>query len=777
MAGATPASRTRRRFLLSGSSGLLALSLLGAIPTGAGAAGQPIVGAMWSSHVDARSVRLSAEIDPSEFSTDAYFEYTSRSTWEANGFTGAQRVSLNSIGASSGFLTVNFPTIGGLEPETTYLYRLTATNGGGATVEPASPPYPYFTTRSLGGGSTLLDNRGWEMVSPVDKNGGQVDPPETLAGGGVVQAAAGGSLITYSSAASFEGGSGAPPASQYIATRASGGWATQDITTPLFSGSYDTHKGGAPYRLFSGDLARGLLLNGKSCRGEATSGCPVANPPLPGTDAPAGYQDYYLRDTASASFEALLGVGDTSLSGKGASEFEASLVGASPELTHAVLSSCAKLAAGATNGCPGEANLYEWSAGGGALKLLNGVPGATLAAQMGAVSEDGARAYFYEGGDLHLRDGSALEQADADAGGGGVFQTASAAGRIAFFSKAGDLWRYDSTTDTATKLTSGADVEGVLGAAEDGSHLYYLRPGGLYLCAAADSAAANGCDTATKISAGADASNYPPSTGASRVSADGTKLLFVSTTALKDRSAHTYDNTDLATGEPDSEVYLYDSSGPGLTCVSCNPTNGRPIGPSTIPGAIANGSGPTATIAYKPRVMVDGGRRVFFDSADALALADTNSNAITGDGIVDAYEWEAQGEGSCTRPGGCLAPISSGRDVSSSTFADASASGEDAYFLTEASLVKADPGGRDLYDARVGGGFAEPAEPIACEGDSCQALPPEPTDPTLTTLLEGPGNPVVKYTRYKHHFKKSSKKRRKHGHRHHHHSRLRGGRR
>jgi phosphodiesterase/alkaline phosphatase D-like protein len=37
---------------------------------------------------------------------------------------------------------------------------------------------------------------------------------------------------------------------------------------------------------------------------------------------------------------------------------------------------------------------------------------------------------------------------------------------------------------------------------------------------------------------------------------------------------------------------------------------------------------------------------------------------------------------------------------------------------------------------------------IACEGDACQFLPSDPVDPTLTTLLEGPGNPKVHYRRY-----------------------------
>jgi hypothetical protein len=474
----------------------------------------------------------------------------------------------------------------------------------------------------------------------------------------------------------------------------------------------------------------------------------VPNPTLPGTDAPAGYQDYYLRTTSSGGFEALLGPTETALSGQSASQFEVTLAGASPDLTHAILASCAKLIASATSGCPAEANLYEWSVGGGALKQLNASPGASLAAQgANAVSEEGSRVYLYEGANLFVRDGATLKQADAGAGGGGTFQLASTDGAIAYFTKAGDVYRYAATPNTATKLTSSSDLEGVLGAASNGSNLYYLRPSGLYRCAAADTGAANGCDGATKIAAGAESSNYPPATGASRVSSDGIKLLFSSTASLEDSTANTYDNTDLVTGEPDAELYLYDAA-VGLACISCNPTNGRPVGPSSIPGAIANGAGPTATIAYKPRVLSADGRRVFFDSRDALALTDTNTEGSGGRGVADVYQWEAQGEGSCARTGGCASLLSSGRDAKGAAFADASADGSDAFFLTGRSLVGADPGAVDLYDARIGGGFQESGEPLACEGDACQALPPTPTDPTLTTLLSGPGNPPTHYTRF-----------------------------
>jgi hypothetical protein len=765
----------RRRRLLSLGGGALALFLLALVPAWAGAAG-PVVGDTWASRVEARSARLSAEIDPQGSPTSGYFEYASEADFLAKGFAGARKVNLNSIGSGSGFITVLFPTIAGLEPDTTYLYRLTATNGGGTTVAPPTPPYHLLRTQPLGGGQALLDDRGWEMVSPIDKNGGQVDQPGVIAGGGVLQAASQGSLITYSSSSSFAGGQGAPPASQYLATRTSSGWDTRNLTVPIFSGSYDNAEGGAPYRVFSGDLARGLLLNGKSCRGDVTSGCPVANPTLSGTGAPAGYQDYYLRDNGSGSFESLLDSGDIGGLGLDPADFELRFAGASPDLTHVVLVTCSKLSVAATDGCGGSGdNLYIWSPGGAPVLLNGALPGASLAAQSGAVSTNGDRVYFYRGGDLYLNDGGTIKQVDADAGGAGTFEIASADGSLAYFTVGAHIYRYSSSADAATDITHSGGVQGVLGAASDGSHLYYLNGSGLRLCTAADAAA--DCDAAsTKVADDADAANYPPATGTARVTANGATLLFVATTPLSDSSGHTFDNTDLVTGDLDSQVYIYDAGGETLTCASCNPTNERPIGPSTIPGAIANGAGPFATVSYKPRVLSTNGKRVFFDSDDALVLTDTNSASGTGAGIGDAYQWEAQGEGSCSAAGGCQALVSSGRDAGGARFIDASASGDDAFFLTGAALVSIDPGSVDLYDSRVGGGFPDPPIPIPCEGDTCQVLPPEPTDPTLTTLLEGLGNPRVHYTRYKHHFKRPHRE--KHHKRHAHKRRGRpGGRR
>ena len=62
---------------------------------------------------------------------------------------------------------------------------------------------------------------------------------------------------------------------------------------------------------------------------------------------------------------------------------------------------------------------------------------------------------------------------------------------------------------------------------------------------------------------------------------------------------------------------------------------------------------------------------------------------------------------------------------------DASPDGSDVFFVTRERLLGWDnDASYDLYDARVGGGFPEPApEPDPCQGDSCRRSPPLPQAP------------------------------------------------
>jgi hypothetical protein len=702
----------------------VAVAVLGCLSATAFAA-PPAVNETWVEGVLTNSAVLHARLDGGGISSLYRFDYISDAGYRVNleagrdGFFGAARTPEANAGKGSNELARQ--PVGGLQEATIYRYRVVIGNPEGTIPGPER----ILTTKGPGGAAGLLDNRGWEMVSPVDKNGGEIQGPEVDAGGGVFQAAAQRGAVTFSSASSFGADAGGAPAgSQYISRRVDGGWAVENVTAPLLAGGYGEEPVGVPYQLFSSELSLGLLSA-------------PDYPPLPGTGAPPGYSNYYLRD-AGGGYSALLTYADLAGLTVPPQSFALSFAGASPDLAQVLLSTCAALTADATEapgpgeGCDPQApNLYVRSASG--WRLLNVLPGETLgtppawlAAPGGAISSDGSRVYWTDGVDLYLNElGAGIAQVDAGAGGGGSFETASADGSVAYFSKGGSLYRYDAATGTSANLTPGGGVAGVLGASADGSAVYFLTGAGVFLN--------RGGTTFGPLAAGADPSNFPPSTGTARVSADGGSLAFVSSAELTP-----YDNTDASTGKPAPEVYLYDAGASRLTCVSCNPTGERPRGPSTIPGAIANGQGEGATRAYKPRVLSAAGNRLFFDSHDSLVAGDTNGAQ------QDVYEWEANGTGSCARPAGCLQLISGGSSHPSS-FVDASARGEDVFFLTDNSLVKSDPGSVDLYDAREGGGFPEAPPPFVCEEDACQPLPSAPDDPTPGTLVPTGGDPPVHF--------------------------------
>jgi hypothetical protein len=744
----------RTRGCVALCAGLLVLCV--AWPAPSAEAATPTVTATWVTDVTATSANLRAQIDPGESTATYRFEYLTEAAFQANlaanppreEFAGAARIP---AGVELPVISASVPVfqhLASLTSSTTYRYRVVAAFGSPREI--VTEPARSFTTQSSTAPPTLLDARGWELVSPPDKAGGSVQGPAANFGGGVFQAAAAGGGVTYSSSSSFAGGAGAPPASQYISTRGGNGWSTQNISTPQLSGSYGDEPDGVPYQLFSTDLSRALLLNGERCRGAAGE-CPVANPPLPGSGAPAGFQDYYLREVSG--FRSILTGAELFHTALGPAEFELSLAGATPDLAHIVLATCAALTADATEvaapgGCdPADQNLYEWSGGG--LSLVNrlpgetlGSPGAKLAARSGAIAASGSRVYWAASdGDLYLDE--AGQSKPVDESGEAVFQLASLDGGVAYFLKVGHLYRYEATSGTVTDLTPAGGVEGVLGASANGSLVYYGTVSGVFL--------SNGGTNVEVGSGPADPGDFPPDTGTARVSADGAHLAFLSSASLTG-----YDNTDAATGLPDSEAFLYDAGSGRLICASCNPTGERPLGPSTIPGAVANGAGLTATDLYKPRALSGSGTRLFFDSRDRLMPQDTDARP-------DVYEWEAVGTGGCATAAGCIGLISSGRSSDGASFIDAPNEGADAFFLTGESLVPSDPGSVDVYDAREGGGFAVPPTPIPCAGDACQPLPSPPEDPTPGTLRSAPPNPKPHFP--KSHHKKPKKK--KHGKKHH----------
>jgi hypothetical protein len=202
-----------------------------------------------------------------------------------------------------------------------------------------------------------------------------------------------------------------------------------------------------------------------------------------------------------------------------------------------------------------------------------------------------------------------------------------------------------------------------------------------------------------------------------RVTQDGENLAFDSREPLTG-----YDNRQVVTDEPTSQVYLYNAPADTLVCASCNPSGARPLGHSTLGGV---------PLAFNvPRNLSENGSRLFFNSDDSLVLRDVNN-------VGDVYQFHA----------GAISLISTGTAGSPATFDDASRHGSDVYFATRAPLVGTDLDTLvDLYDARVGGGFLEAPPPGSCVAEACRpqaALPPSVTPPGSANL-RGPGNTRAK---------------------------------
>jgi hypothetical protein len=479
------------------------------VVTGAG------IDATSASGVTATSATLETEVNPHGLPTTYSFRY---------GPTTAYGSETPMPPAPLGEGTVDVARsafVSGFQPGTTYHFQAIATNTLG-TVE---GPDRSFTTQPASSSTALPDGRGWELVSPVAKQGVRLGAIQS--NGGLIQAAAGGSGIAY-----YAPGSIVPePAgdrsffayNQYLSTRTGSGWATADLTTP-HQGTVGAVPGNSSeYKLFSTDLSHAALE-------------PFGATPL---SPAAGERTPYLRST-SGSYQPLVTASNvppgTHFGGHELrpEEFEAGVefITATPDLSHLLLESPSQLVAGFQN--EGQQNIYEWTAGtltqvslippGGA-PVCGGdcVPVTASPASVGvashqvrnAISANGSRVVFRTGVSLFLRDIPGGETVQLDAAepgctgcgsGRATFQYASSNDSRVFFTDAEPLTE-DSTaapakpdlymceivveaghlacaltdlTANSLRATEPANVHGaVIGGAEDGSSVYFVADGAL----------------------------------------------------------------------------------------------------------------------------------------------------------------------------------------------------------------------------------------------------------------------------------------------------------
>ncbi len=671
---------------------------------------------------------------------------------------------------------------------------------GTFTTSPASIPEEVDCPNQVfrtGFSAGLPDCRAYEMVSPVDKANGSV---VELCGNsctvldGLDQSSSVGGKITYSSYRAFGGAKSSPFGVQYLASRGGDGWFSEPISPPSSSVPVE---GGlssleAPFRAFSGDLCDGWFVY-------------KAEPPLDGS-APPGTANLYRHGyCGGAGYEALIRT-------ERHTELPLELQGTSTDGSHAVFRVADQLTPEAPD-LGTETLLYEASAGGplrlvsvlpdGTPSELENSAGTTTSTGFAngreevvahALSADGSRVYWTAlsgpgSGTLYLRENAGEEQSEVVGGecteptkactvavsttagtGAARFWTAATDGSRAIFTIADDLYSFDAEEHASTLIAH--KVVGVVGASEDASRIYFVseealakgavagepnlyfhEAGGAFTFIATLSEAEDVLRLVSPLAAS-------PDHHAAQVSPDGLHVAFMSSSRDLSELIAGYDNTDVNNGQVDGEVYLYDAPANSvegrLLCASCNPTGVRPAGGPFRLGAeefkqfqIAASIPTWETEMHDPRALSANGKRLFFNSFEALVPGDTN-------GAVDVYEWEAAGEGGCgegsvtfsARNGGCVRLISSGQNPARSEFLDANSDGSEVFFKTTASLLPQDPGLVDIYDARVNGGFPPPPNPPAvCEGEACQGTPVPPNDSTPASMVfGGPGDLLPTFT-------------------------------
>ncbi|HVY78336.1 MAG TPA: hypothetical protein VG898_07510 [Solirubrobacterales bacterium] len=768
----------------------------------------PVIAAQYATVVETRTAKIKANINPKFWAgavgtTNYYAQWGPTACVEAEGWDAACVTDTAAPpGPALEAEAVNTPVstttihLEGLEPGTSYSYRFVAvSDGGGPTVGGESmfttfrvgdmPACANDATRS-GTGAALPDCRAYELVSPLEKLGGDIIvlPEFTTALPTVLsQSSADGGRMAYGSYRAFGGAKSAPATSQYVAAREPGvGWTSHAISPPEGKGIYSTGKRfDNEFRAFSNDLCTSWVQT-------------FAESPL-AAGAPAGFSGLYRRTDEECGGSQYTALNTSAPEGISGEEFALELQGVSADEQSVIYLSKGLTTVGGSKdkwqlyGRRGatERMLCILPEGGGQItgSCTGGGTFVEVKANVGrnrrpsvqnAISTSGERVFwtatekgpgkiyvrehpFSDGGDCSGPEAPCTfpvsEEAETLEGASGSrFQAASKDGSRALFVTKGTLYEYDLETKETTEI-AGEVVGAILGASEDAKRVYFVSrearaPGAvagqanLYFHSAEGSFQLIGAfEEGADLQLEAQSPVAPtPDLHTARVNAAGTRVALTAATPLT-----AYDNADSETGEADAEVYLYDSVSNELVCASCNPSGARPRGqvPEEGKGEVrAAGRLPVfQSILYGSRLLSPDGHRLFFLAADALTPRDTNERE-------DLYQWEAIGKGACTTVsvsyspsnGGCVDLISSGQASIDVRFLDADESGSNVFFTTVSSLVSWDYGLVDVYDARVGGGLPGPAKPVrACEGEACQGPYSPPVDPTpASSTFYGAGN-------------------------------------
>jgi hypothetical protein len=648
------------------------------------------------------------------------------------------------IGDGTADVTVS-RTIAGLDPGRAYKARLVATKETTLVVNSTPVDFvadsgdscPNAPVRAQQHARRLPFCGAYEMVSPVDKDGGFTDyTPQTQLG--FIGLSVDGSAAVFSSYRAFADSKSGMPAT-YYSKRTSTGWAVNTASPPPVHPNPSVLEGTiALWGDASDDLSAGLATTADN---------------YDPTDA-NGNNDAYRLTTGGQVTLASRGNGAqrTTTSDGGALEISADGRDVYFQTSsHLVPEDADRM---------GGTDVYVRT--GDHTRLLNvdgnGVPLSKCGSVLGggyshrhAVSQDGSRAFFtvpnLDGvGDpdcstprqiyVRLGDGevvhvSASQRATPDPDGPktAVFEGAAADGSRVIFSSperltddaqpGGGVYSFDVATRELRLLVGPTNDALVIKVSDSAKTVYFLTantaiPGvtgqGLYAYRDGEPQV----DLIALDPASLIQGDLLTSSEISRfIAVNGDDQMAFATVAR----LTAFDNRGF------KEVYLYDRQD-GLTCVSCDPNKQRPadgrvLGDAGLPRQWAS--------TERPSFSRDG--KLLFDSADRLVKDDVNSRN-------DVYLYAD----------GRVSLISGGRGDAGAYPHGISDDGKTVLFTSYDGLVPQDrDGDQDVYAVRFEGGFLAPSsvQTAPCLGDSCQAPPSgKPAGVTPASQSAGAGDPA-----------------------------------
>ncbi len=743
--------------------------------------GAPEVESVSATAITETEAVLGSTINPNGAQTSYRVEYTSA----PSGFNGATVAGEGTLPAGIAGVPVSVP-VSGLAPGTTYRFRVVAENEcdpgqplcsdeeeGSFTTYPATQlggPCENEALRS-GPSAGLPDCRAYELVTPPDTNGRTPKGSGVVASFPTLHASPDGNRVSFR----IEGGSipglgaaGSGDGDNYRSRRNPGsGWSTERAG-PSGAEAPKPSSGS-----FSEDQEHAIW--GENNAGEVPGGGFFRNPFL-------SYPDGHSEPVGRGS----LGVDR---------EVDVKLIG--PNASHAIFDTLPGKAVKLEPDAPhaGTATIYDRTIDQATheevthvISLLPGPGGEDITPAAGedatfiGSSLDGTGVAFRIQGDgmLYLRQN---DEKTYEVGEGLTYAGLAEGGGRLFYLKGGDLFAYDTATESATRFSQAGDVIPVNVSADgrtayfisgkvltanpnpNGAHpllnednLYVSREGQIGFVGTVEEEDVE--EALGNSGAGAGLGMWllslssAPAIETSRTTPDGGALLFESRAPLAG-----YDPTG------HKEIYRYD--GASLACLSCNPTGAAASSNASLMYLRrAVGEPPLMRLNDRMLNLSADGRRAFFQSFEALVAADVDNKQ-------DVYEWEAQGTGSCAKPGGCVYLISGPRSERDEYLFAASENGNDVFFLSGDLLSGQDTDTTtSIYDARVGGGFAEAPVGEPCQGEGCHPAPtPPPVLPTAATSFPTSGN------LHPHHCPKGKRQVKRHGktrcvakkHHHHHH--------